>query len=49
MKQERLAVLAMLSIEKWLVQGFQQFNELVIDKFATLKERRMDFTLKHCN
>ena len=46
MSQERLTALAMLSIEKDFVSSVVGFNESVIDKFATLKDRRMDFSYK---
>ena len=46
MNEDRLNALAMLSIEKDLVRDSVDFNEAVIDKFASLKERRMDFLYK---
>jgi hypothetical protein len=48
MSEERLTALAMLSIEKKLPQDLPNFCDLVIDKFAANKERRIDFILKHC-
>jgi hypothetical protein len=48
MSEERLTALAMLSIEKKLLQDLPNFCDLVIDKFAANKERRIDFILKHC-
>lgn len=46
MGQERLNALAMLSIEKQLVQSIPDFDNKVINLFATKKERRMDFNYK---
>ena len=48
MKEERLSALAMLTTEKKLVEEIQDFNELVINKFASIKKRRVDFTYKQC-
>lgn len=47
MNEERLSALAMLSSEKTMIQSIANFNELVVDKFSTLKDRRMDFSFKH--
>ncbi|XP_078545046.1 zinc finger MYM-type protein 1-like [Lissotriton helveticus] len=46
MLEERLNALAMLSVESKLVQKIPDFNMQVIDKFATLKDRRADFLYK---
>lgn len=46
MSQERLSALAMLSIERDLIMEIPDFNQKVIEKFASLKERRMDFLFK---
>ena len=46
MGQERLNVLAMLSMERELVLNIRDFNEKVIDRFAALKERRAKFQYK---
>uniref|UniRef100_A0A8D9A6D5 Zinc finger MYM-type protein 1 n=1 Tax=Cacopsylla melanoneura TaxID=428564 RepID=A0A8D9A6D5_9HEMI len=47
MTEERLNSLAMLSMEKGLIQKMSaNFNDLVIEKFAAKKERRMDFQFK---
>lgn len=46
MCQERLTALAMLSIEKDLIMEIPDFNQRVIDKFAAMKERRMDFLFR---
>ena len=43
MGNDRLSALAMLSIESQLVDQMKDFNEKVIDHFATSKIRRMDF------
>lgn len=43
MSQERLNALAMLSIEKELVKPIPKFNEMVIDRFVSKKDRRIDF------
>ena len=48
MTEERLTALAMLSIEKDFIRDIPDFNEAVIDKFAEMKERRMDFMYKQC-
>ncbi|XP_078536808.1 zinc finger MYM-type protein 1-like [Lissotriton helveticus] len=46
MLEERLNALAMLSVESKLVQKIPDFNMKVIDKFATLKDRRADLVYK---
>lgn len=46
MSQDRLNALAMLSIEKQLTNDIPNFNKAVIEKFATLKERRAKFLYK---
>ncbi|XP_067284102.1 zinc finger MYM-type protein 1-like isoform X2 [Pseudorasbora parva] len=43
MTQERLNALAMLSVEKKLVTEITDFNQKVIEKFASQKERRAKF------
>ncbi|CAH1109421.1 unnamed protein product [Psylliodes chrysocephalus] len=49
MTQERLSGLAMLSIEQELLSNLTtdpQFYDQIIDKFATLKDRRIDLIYK---
>jgi len=46
MHQERLTALAMLSIEKKLINSMGDFNTKVIEKFASKKNRRMDFNFR---
>ncbi|KAK4886466.1 hypothetical protein RN001_002737 [Aquatica leii] len=46
MSQERLCALAMLSMEKSLIENIVNFNELVIDHFANSKDRRIDLKYK---
>lgn len=46
MTQERLAALAMLSTEKEMIENIINFNDKVINKFSSCKERRMDFMFK---
>ncbi|CAH1106263.1 unnamed protein product [Psylliodes chrysocephalus] len=46
MCQKRLSALAMLSKERDLIESIPDFNQRVIDKFATTKDRRMDFLFK---
>ncbi|XP_040177751.1 zinc finger MYM-type protein 1-like [Rana temporaria] len=46
MTHERLNALAMLSIEKRLVNEMVDFNQKVIEKFAVQKERRETFSFK---
>ncbi|CAH1109968.1 unnamed protein product [Psylliodes chrysocephalus] len=43
MKEERFSALSMLSAEKHFVNGIENFDNKVIENFATKKERRMDF------
>ncbi len=43
MTDDRLNALGMLSMEKKLIREMPEFNKLVIDKFAQLKERRANF------
>lgn len=47
MDQERLNALAMLSIEKDFIRHIPDFNKKVIERFASDKNRRMDFVYKH--
>lgn len=46
MNQERLNALAVISIEKIFVNSTSDINEKVIDLFAQIKTRRMDFIFK---
>lgn len=46
MSEERLCALAMLSIERDFILKMRDFNERVIEKFVTGKERRVDFLYK---
>ena len=46
MAQDRLNALAMLSMEKNLIQNIPDFNTKVIEKFATQKDRRAKFMYK---
>ena len=46
MSQDRLNALAMLSVEKKLVKTIPDFNQRVIEKFASLKDRRAKFMYK---
>lgn len=46
MTQERLNALAMLSMEKRVVTEMTDFNQKVIEKFASQKERRAKFIFK---
>ncbi|XP_039294233.1 uncharacterized protein LOC111053061 isoform X2 [Nilaparvata lugens] len=46
MTEGRLSALAMLSIEKDLIMDIPDFIQKVIDQFAQLKDRRMDFLFK---
>ncbi|XP_077295458.1 zinc finger MYM-type protein 1-like [Arctopsyche grandis] len=46
MGQDRLTALAMISIEKEMIGEIPDFNRKVIDKFAELKNRRMEFNFK---
>ena len=43
MADDRLSALVMFSIEKSLIHDIEGFSDKVIDSFASLKERRMDF------
>ena len=44
--QERLAALSMLSIEKDFIFNITEFNKKVIDRFANIKDRHLDFNFK---
>jgi hypothetical protein len=44
--QDRLSVMAMLSIEKTMIKNIKNFNNQVIDIFVRAKERRADFVYK---
>lgn len=46
MSEDRLSALSMLSIENSLVKSDINFNEKVIERFAMMKERRLDLTYK---
>lgn len=46
MAQDRLNALAMLSIEKKLLQDIPDFDNKVIEVFAGNKNRRMEFKYK---
>lgn len=46
MAQDRLNALAMLSMEKNLIQNIPDLNTKVIEKFATQKDRRAEFMYK---
>lgn len=46
MSEDRLNAVAMLSMEKKLVESIPDFNHRVIDRFASLKERRAKFMYK---
>lgn len=48
MTQDRLNSLSMLSIERKFISQCENFNELVIDNFASAKTRKMDFLFKSC-
>lgn len=48
MGENRLAALAMLSIEKGMITEIPNFNELVIEEFISKKNRRADFQFKTC-
>lgn len=48
MSEDRLSALAMLSIEKNMINNIPEFNESVIDLFASKKNRRVDLILKTC-
>lgn len=46
MTEERLTALSMLSVEKKFISQISNFNEKVIDKFASKKDRRIELTYK---
>ncbi|XP_077284553.1 uncharacterized protein LOC143910071 [Arctopsyche grandis] len=46
MGQDRLTALAMISIEKVMIEEIPDFNKKVIDKFVQLKNRRLEFNFK---
>ena len=46
MTNERLSALGMLSIEKNMIAEIKDFNEKVMDHFASVKNRRMEFIFK---
>ena len=46
MTNERLSALGMLSIEKNMIAEIKNFNEKVMDHFASVKNRRMEFIFK---
>ena len=46
MTDDRLNALGMLSMKKRLIREMPDFDKLVIDKFAQLKERRANFLYK---
>ena len=46
MGQDRLNALAMLSIERDFVRGSPDFNDMVIDTFASQKGRRCELLFK---
>lgn len=46
MHQKRLTALAMLSIEKKLINNMGDFNTKVIEKFASKESRRMEFNFR---
>ncbi|XP_072028442.1 zinc finger MYM-type protein 1-like [Amphiura filiformis] len=48
MTNDRLNALAALSIQKDMIRDMATFNQRVIDKFATSKNRRADFLYKTC-
>lgn len=48
MSEDRLSALAMLSIEKDMINNIPNFSDSVIDLFASKKDRRMDFVYKNC-
>lgn len=47
MTEDRLTALAMLSIEKRIINNIPNFNEEVTNRFTEKKERRIDLTYKH--
>ena len=46
MKNGRLSALCMLSVEKSMIAGIADFNEKVMDHFASAKNRRVAFVCK---
>ncbi|GBL64902.1 hypothetical protein AVEN_236886-1 [Araneus ventricosus] len=48
MSEDRLSALAMLSIEKRMINDIHKFNGNVIDLFASKKDRRVDLIYKNC-
>lgn len=46
MSEDRLVALSMLSIEKTMIRKILNFNEKVIDKFASKKDRRINLIYK---
>ena len=46
MLNERLSALAIISSENKLISRMSQFNDMVIDHFASDKNRRLDFIYK---
>ncbi|GBL86443.1 hypothetical protein AVEN_164600-1 [Araneus ventricosus] len=48
MSEDRLSALAMLSIEKRMINGIPKFNENVNNLFASKKDRRVDLIYKNC-
>ncbi|GBN92193.1 hypothetical protein AVEN_213017-1 [Araneus ventricosus] len=48
MSEDRLSALAMLSIEKRMINDIPKFNENAIDLFASKKDRRVDLIYKKC-
>ncbi|ERL86554.1 hypothetical protein D910_03961 [Dendroctonus ponderosae] len=45
MTEDRLSALSMISIENTFISEIDKFNEMVIDKFATRKDRRIELEL----
>ncbi|GBM99597.1 hypothetical protein AVEN_99695-1 [Araneus ventricosus] len=48
MSEDRITALAMLSIEKIMINDIPKFNENVVDLFALKKDRRVDLIYKSC-
>ncbi|GBN15150.1 hypothetical protein AVEN_138866-1 [Araneus ventricosus] len=48
MSEDRLSALAMLSIEKRMINVIPKFNEKVIGLLASKKDRRVDLIDKNC-
>jgi hypothetical protein len=46
MSLDRLSALAMLRVEKVMIENIIDFNDKIIDKFANREEREMDFLYK---